>query len=546
MPDRPVAQLLERVARRQRLIRWATRAYQLALPLTAVYALALLASRLLAATPDWYQPWTVVLPAVVAAVVALVWHRAPRPVEAARTVDQVTGSRDLFLTAAVLDQTAAPVPGEFAPIVQREAMAKAATLQPAAIVPFQPWQRSGHVAVALLVLLAAIAWLPQLDPFGSVEQQQIQQQRREQLAQMKKATEARAQALAQQPTDAPLSKPVDANIEQLKQAFNAMQPNDPTGNMRQLTSMQQDLGKLWRAAQEEGLKQSLSQTTQRFGGQAAQKRQEWRQQLEQGSAQALQKELTELSQLAQQMQQTSDPAQQQQMRQQLEQRLQQLADFAKSDVQAQALSQALADAMQQLNMSSMDGLQNPSLEGLEQSLQLSAAEAQSLAQTMRDMQSLQEAMKAIQAARQANGQKPLDGKACGSCNSLAEYTKLFESMCEGQGKGQGQGKGKGGLGGEGQGKGSIAPEDPTVQTDFRPEQANSPMDAGKILMQWKTRELSEKGQANIDYQNAVKAARQNVNEAITQEQVPPGYHESIQKYFDTIDRTMPPPSEEPK
>jgi len=194
--------------------------------------------------------------------------------------------------------------------------------------------------------------------------------------------------------------------------------------------------------------------------------------------------------------------------------------------------------MQQLDMASMEGMKSEAMEGLQQSLELTAAEAQSLAQAMRDMKAMQEAMKALQAARQANQLKPLDGQACGQCQGMSEYAALFQSMCKGNGNGNGPG-----MGGQGQGKGGLAPEDNAVQTDFKVEQASSPMDAGKILMQWKTRELSEKGSANVDYQQAVRDAKQNVNEAIVQEQVPPGYHDSIQKYFDTIDRSTAAPAE---
>ena len=37
-----------------------------------------------------------------------------------------------------------------------------------------------------------------------------------------------------------------------------------------------------------------------------------------------------------------------------------------------------------------------------------------------------------------------------------------------------------------------------------------------------------------DFRNTVREVKQGVSEAIQQEQVPPGYHEAIKKYFDTL------------
>ena len=55
-----------------------------------------------------------------------------------------------------------------------------------------------------------------------------------------------------------------------------------------------------------------------------------------------------------------------------------------------------------------------------------------------------------------------------------------------------------------------------------------------MLMEWKTREVSEAGPARDDYLRAVQDVRQQASEAVVSEQIPPGYQAAIQKYFDTL------------
>ena len=61
------------------------------------------------------------------------------------------------------------------------------------------------------------------------------------------------------------------------------------------------------------------------------------------------------------------------------------------------------------------------------------------------------------------------------------------------------------------------------------------MQAGKTLMEWKTKGVSEKGEAVVEYQEAMKKIQEGVDEAISNEKIPPGYHEVIKKYFSSED-----------
>jgi hypothetical protein len=57
-------------------------------------------------------------------------------------------------------------------------------------------------------------------------------------------------------------------------------------------------------------------------------------------------------------------------------------------------------------------------------------------------------------------------------------------------------------------------------------------------MKWKVKGSAEKGEANRDYARGLDRVKQSVSEALVTEQVPPAYHDSIKKYFDSL---SPPP-----
>jgi len=79
--------------------------------------------------------------------------------------------------------------------------------------------------------------------------------------------------------------------------------------------------------------------------------------------------------------------------------------------------------------------------------------------------------------------------------------------------------------------------------DYETKKLEAALKAGKILMQWKTKEVSETGAVKKDFSDSVSAVKQNVSEAIVAEEVPPGYHDTIRKYFDTIDESVAKPVE---
>lgn len=412
----------------------------------------------------------------------------------------------------------------------------------------------------MAVLAAAVLFVPSLDPFGHQDQQRRLVERREQLTQETKLTLDRAQALVAKNPAAELSKPVDQSLDELMRRFNQMKPQDPAGNLRQLQTQRQAMEQLWRQRSQDQLRQALSErsSAQRFGGAQTQQSRQWQEQLAQGDTRGVKKQIDRLRQQVDELAKTKDPAEQQQLRRQIKAGLEQLANAAGGSGgtgATQALQDALGRAMQQLDMASLEGLSQEALEALQQSLALSELELQALAQNMRDLEALQQALQAAQLAQMLNQLQPLDGAQAGQCQGqgMAAYAALYRqllSQCQGGGgTGAGRGSGSGaGMGGPGRGRGGIAPENESQQTQFQTERSRTAMSAGRMLMQLKTKELAPAGEAQVDYREQVAAVKQGVSEAILQEEVPPGYHDAIRQYFDTIPSsaaTGPEPSHEP-
>ena len=519
------AWLLHRVAVRLRLIALSRSTYVALMAAAALYGVLLLLIRLTGLIPDFLTPLTLLAVPTVALLVAVVWHARPSVAESAHTVDEWLGTKDLFLTAALIENT----PGHYQPLVLRAAEEKAAVARPQVVAPLRGWERTGHATIVMLVLLAAVSWFPRFDPFGKRQAYERLTERKELLKTENQHTLRRAKALGKDDLESEMSKETRNLIDELKKNFNSMKPQDPAGNLRKLAEQRFALETEWRRANEQKLKDRLASksTAQRFGGAVSSQAQQWTNQLQAGKATGMKQQVAQLQQKVEQLAAATDPLQQQQLQKQIKQGLEELADFAAMNPNAGALGNVMSQALSQLDMSALDGLSGQSMEALGQSLSLSQMELESLGQSMRDLQALQQALSTCQMAAALNQLQPLNGQACGQCQGLGDYALLYQQLLS-----QYQGLG---MGGPGQGRGNIALEDPTQKNQFQTQRSRSALTAGKILLTWKTKEVSDPGEAVKDYAKAVERVRQGASEAVLQEQIPPGYHEAIRTYFKSID-----------
>lgn len=525
--------LLRRVRNRLRVAALGRRVYLSFFVVCGLYAAVLLTSRLLGVVPDWFDPLTLgVLPAA-ALLLGLLIYRRPTPVEAARAVDLKSGTKDLFLTVTLLEGSA----GEYQPLVLRDAELRAPHIRPVEVVPFDWGRRLATVGLAVLLLAAGVLYLPQLDPFGQVQAAAQDEEQAQELLQSRKETETRTAQLKKEDIEGENSDEVKKAVEELKGTLKAAKPVEMQANSKALTDRQKEIGEKWRKLSAEKLKELMSQSTsmtQKFGGAENEKLQKWTKELQEGSTESVQKELEQLKEDLQQLARTDDPVKKAELERQIKKSLRDLQEFASDKVNSKPLAAALERAMKQLQMADNKALSDDALKSVQESLDLSDLELKEIAQSAKDLKSLEEALQTLQMAKQLNEREKLDGEACEACNSLKDYQELYAQMMAGLPM-EGDG-----LGNEGIGRGDVAPEDDSVETDFKVEQSKSPVTAGKVLLSMKTKGMSDSGEAVKEYTNLLQTVKQGVSEAIEQEQIPPGYHQGIKSYFDTIEKGVEP------
>jgi len=537
--------LLRRVAARERMCSVAERFYLFLLLLCVLYGVLLLCSRLLAIIPNWFVPLNLVSVTATALALAIAFHRRPAPRTTARLIDKRMQTDDLFLSAVLIESAL----GAYKPLVLEAAEDRAGIIEPKRVVPFRWAARARNATLALVALLAAVMFLPQLDPFGREQQRQQAARQRRQLERSRKATLMRVALLKKKNTGAELSEEVRRALGELKLTLNAMRPNGKQGNLKRLTEERAKLGTLWREVGEKKLKDAFRRTqqTQRFGSGQGQKAERWRQQLRKGQTESVRKAIEELKDAVQRLAQTRDSAEKRRLAAQVEKALEALRDLAGGQVSSKALAAAVDRALQQLAMAGIEGLAEEALQALLESLDLTQIELDSLAQSVRDLRSLEEALSALQLARLLNDLELLDGQACSGCKSMADYAALYAKLMAGRccrcgGKLDANGvcavcgaRGSGpGMRGPGTGVGGLAPEDAEAETSFKTERSRSALSAGKILLSLKTKGLSDPGKAIVEYERRLKDVKQGISEAILQERVPPAYQEAIRRYFDAM------------
>lgn len=516
--------LVGRVGQRTGLALFFARLHRWFLVSAGTYLTLLCFTRLLGLLSAWITPWTVLAVPVVAIGGTLIWHRRPTIDHIARLIDERMGTKDLFLTAVLIDQSV----GEYKPLVLADAEQRAATIQPKQIVHYR-WQRRTASTVAVGVcLVAAMLWLPRFDPFGIEEKLRTVSRQQERLADTRHATALRIAALQQKPmSDA--SKRVDQAVVDLQKTFNEMKPANKQVNLARLNDQQQQLGQLWKQMNDEKLRDVLAQAPARqgFGATDPAKLQQWKDDLQKGDVTSVKRELDELKELTQQLAASSDPAAREKLRQEIASRLQALNDGLGQQLTSPALNAAVQRALEQLDLSRMGALSADALKGVAESLQLTEQELQQLARAAQDMQQIEDALKTLQLARSLNDRQPLDGQQGASCKNLGDYAALYNSLDKSAGQG-GDGLGPG------QGEGKRPHGDESQTAAYKSEQGSSPLQPGKILLQWTTHDVSTPGNAHEDFQHAIDEVRQQASEAVVSEQIPAGYHQTIQHYFDSL------------
>ena len=536
---------LARVAKRLRIRQIARRAFWTVLILSAAYAVLLLVGRLSGLFPQWFEPWTVAaIPAIGLIVGMLIRSRSLRE-DAARAIDRHLGAKDLFLTWMMLKEPSRDRSANwgYQGLVERDAEAAVGKTRAADVVPFQ-WEHPSLIAAGTLgVLLLGAFFLPTLDPFGEVAKANEQQQAERFLDESRKQTEIRKAQLARKDTEEENSEEVQKAVEELKTGLKQTRKEQQKENLAKLNDLQKKIGEKYRNLNTSDLKKLFQNVNseQKFGQIHNQdKFRQWQQELQSGKSDELQKEIDQLMEDLKELAKAEDPVERSEKERQIRKKLQELADFSKEKTGSPALSEALQRALQQMKAGQDTGLDEQAMQALQESLDLSKEELQSIAQAARDMKALEKSLEVLSMAKQCNANGQCDGGMfAGKELALADYAEMYRQMM-GSGMGAG-GEGDGdGTGGRGQGRGGQVDEDDSIATDFQDEKSQSPIQKGKFLMTLSAKGLSEAGEMKEqEYRRTVGELKQSLDEVITQEDIPPGYVDGIKKYFDTLESSTP-------
>jgi len=476
---------------------------------------------------------------------AFAFHRRIRQTGAARAIDQHARTDDLFLTLSSLESSA----GEYQPLVAQAAERRAGHIEPAEVVPFHPWARLGHL-ILVSGLIAVAVWLtPQLDPFGKVEAARKAEEQENEIAAIRKATENRREQLRRKSkTDDNADAELDNEVAELKQDFRKMQPKKMESNAKILAKRKSGMGGQWKARSSEQLRQMLNRplSRQQMGGSRSQKMNKWLDELQNGNAESLQKELQKAQQTMQALMEATDPEERRKLASQLKKDLQDIKKFASDKAGSKELAEALSKALKALEAGkpkegeSQEQMSQEAMQALKESLELSKEELEQLSSSAEDLKKIEEALKTIQQAQQLNQNGQLDGEKLEGCETISDYAEMYAQMMSGDG-----GKGQKDIndGGAGRGVGGTTDYDDSDPEGYKGEKTKTRIKAGKVLLSIKTKEHADETDFDPDtlreYQSSVSSLKESVQSAIENEEIPPGYTDGIKSYFDKLEAVDP-------
>ncbi len=273
-----------------------------------------------------------------------------------------------------------------------------------------------------------------------------------------------------------------AALEQLAQSLDGMTPQQKQALQQQLQNMSQQ----------------LQQMAQQQAQQAAQARQQMQQQLQ--NTGLSQQQMQQLMQQGMNQQAVQQALQQQgmsqQQAQQLAQQMQQQYQQMQRSGQSQSQYQGLGNSLGQMAGACQGG-------GGSQAMQPSAFQG---GQQLQQMAQMQQQLQQMQMAQ-------------------AQANNALNSLYPGQGQTRQAGTGEGGnpFGDERQMTGI---------------QANAEADIGegegRVIASWLDQGQMARGDATVEFNQAITQARDDAEQAVTEDRVPRRYHESIRQYFNQL------------
>ncbi|MFM7163424.1 MAG: hypothetical protein ACKO3P_23990, partial [Planctomycetaceae bacterium] len=258
MPLASSMQLLKRVALRLDLLAIGRRFHRLAVWGLGAWVGLLVVSRLTGYGTEAFNLWTLAVVPAVCLLLAVVLHRRQTAVEAARAVDLHGGTKDLFLTVALLDKSM----GEFQPLVATSAEERAPRIAPVKVVPFDFLKPLSQLAGLSGLGLLAFLFLHQFDPFGQVEAATAVEKKHKELTASREETATRKAQLKPETPPGEVSEETRQAVEGMKAALNKMRPAEKAANTKELSRQQKSLGQMWQKLGNEKLRDLFNRDSQ--------------------------------------------------------------------------------------------------------------------------------------------------------------------------------------------------------------------------------------------------------------------------------------------
>ncbi len=480
---------------------------------------------------------------------------APSRMQVALLVDERLKLHERFSTKLAM----ADLDDAFARAACQEAQDKSALVNPKRHFPMKTSQRWVYASGTWLLVAILVIFLPQKDLLGFLKKQEAQQKQAREfqvaITEIKESTD-NVKLEIKQLGDPELS----SSLEQLEAMGQATQPE---------IAKRQAIGKLGDLAD----KVKKMQTDVQLD--SVQLMQEMLKQLR-GSPQAFSQQLSralakgDFSQAADLMRQFQRQLEKGDMSKEQQEALsRQLQDLAAELEQLAQKNRQLTDELEKLGLDK--DLAKLSAEQLRKALEKQGLRAEAIEQLLQKMA----------ASRSAASQCSILSSAMGSCGSgagglspddLALLTGKFDELdsfkkqmiltqatldeieraiaCLGEGMCQGQEGFQGpfreglsqrygpGTGGPGRGYGPRG-KDEDGQTSTGKTKAKGQTKDGPVVASWYFKGSQVKGQAHREFSEVVAAGRDSAAEAISDNDIPPKYAESVKNYFGRLEETGP-------
>ena len=519
----------------------------------AVTALAVLVQRLLAL--DLMGPWTTGgLGVVLAVLLLLLWlSRRPSRMQVALIIDDRLALRERLSTALALADSSDP----FAQAAVAEAHDLAGKLHPQAHFPVRPSRRWYYPAGSWLLVGAIVLLLPQYDLLGREKDrrdaQDLANERQQAIAEVQQTTVAvktlvnelgnkdladQLAALGQANLDGPPDQIKRDAIKKLSDLADQLQKMQ-NGPQLDAALTQQMLKQLRTSG--EGLPRLLNQAlAQGDMNQARKIAQQMAEELQKddmspADRQKMAQQLAELAKKLEQIAQQQKELEEELERQGLDKKLAKMSEKELAEAcKKQGLSQEQIDQLLAKKRACQSACSR--LGRLAQACaacgsaggSLSAAEINELAGQLSELEAAQQQLALMQAS--------LDElqRACaclGRCQSPFGCNKPWAPGDDFSKYGSGSGS-------PGRGQGPRASDDSGNTNTSATRVQNNPQE-GPIIASWLFKGDQVKGQATRDLSNVVQAAKDAAAQAISENEIPRRYEDTVKKYFGQLESTAP-------